>query len=143
MNISNLSDKINLADIADNIHLADIADKIHLSDITDGVSSTISNTGLDFWNFLTETNVLQLGVAFIIAMQVNALGTSFIDDIVSPIIDKIFGDYEESVKYKKTALFGIEFQWDDFIVSIIKFFMFMVLIYLIFSITGLRKLIKK
>lgn len=104
------------------------------------IEDKIQYTGQDFWQFLNENNVISIGIAFIIAMQVNALGTSFVDSIISPIINAILGDGEDSLAEQEFVIFGIEFKFGLFIASLIKFALFMFIIYIIFSVSGIRKI---
>lgn len=102
------------------------------------VSETVSYTALDFYNFLNDNKIIQIGTAFIISNQINQLASKFIDNIVSPIIKRVFDGKADSLKETKIDIFGIQFEIGDFIMTILKFMINMIVLYYIFKILGKR-----
>lgn len=101
---------------------------------TSSVKNTIEYTTNDFISFLLSNRVLQIGMAFAISTQVNKLVSDFIDNIISPIIKRFVDkERETTLKQKKVTIFGIEFEIGNFIMSILKFFIIMIVFYAIFK----------
>jgi large-conductance mechanosensitive channel len=92
-------------------------------------------------NFLVGKNVLELGLAFIVSSNINRVASDFIDNIVSPVINKISSSEEEKLKDAKISIFGIKFEIGNFLMSLLKFIITMIVIYYVFKLTG--KLNKK
>lgn len=102
------------------------------------VSETVAYNVVDFYNFLNDNKIIQLGTAFIISSQINQLASKFIDNIVSPIIKRVLDGETESLKETKVEIFGIKFEIGDFIMTMMKFMINMIILYYLFKILGKR-----
>lgn len=90
----------------------------------------------NFFNFLKNKNILSLGLAFIISMNVNKLSNDFITSIVSPLINRIFGTESDiELKDRKITIFGITFLIGNFINSLIQFIVILYIVYWIYTFT--------
>ena len=90
----------------------------------------------NFFNFLKNKNILSLGLAFIISMNVNKLSNDFISSIVSPLINRIFGTESDiQLKDRKITIFGITFLIGNFINSLIQFIVILYIVYWIYTFT--------
>jgi large-conductance mechanosensitive channel len=117
--------------------------------VNTGVASSIvftknllSNVIYEFYDFLSSRNILELGLAFIISTNINRLSNDFIDNIVSPVIKRLTGSEEDKLKDVKLDIFGINFEIGNFIMSVLKFIIMMMILYYLFKIIG-RNPIKK
>lgn len=98
------------------------------------VTDTINNTVSDFYTFLIDKNIIQLGTAFIISAQINQLASKFIENIISPVIKRVVGGEEESLKGTTFTILGIKFEIGDFIAQLLKFLIMMIILYYMFKI---------
>ena len=80
----------------------------------------------DFLKFLIEKNIVNTGIAFILAFQINKLFLIFVDDIAAPIAERILS---EKVNKVTTEVGGINFKTGDFIFALFRFFVILVCIY--------------
>lgn len=93
-------------------------------------SSAVAGKG--FINFLEQRNLVQLAVGFLLATQINQLVSTFVDDIISPILFKIFNVSGAKQFNKMTIkIFGVELLVGNFILNFIKF---TILIYIVYKI---------
>jgi len=92
------------------------------------------NTFSGFLHFLMQNNVLQLSLAFIIGNYVDTLSTAFLDDIISPILNKLFPGNDNFENYTLT-LFGIPFKIGPFILIILKALLVSFIIFIIVTYT--------
>jgi large-conductance mechanosensitive channel len=84
----------------------------------------------DFGNFLKTRNVINAGIAFIIALQVNKLFTDLINLIVNPIASKVISQEINKQEYK---LYGIDFKTGQLFLSFLNFIIVMIFIYYLFK----------
>jgi large-conductance mechanosensitive channel len=109
---------------------------IFLSDSASNLTNGFKETFNDFLNFLGSRNVLQTGLAFVISSNINRLASDFVENIVSPIINKVSSSEKEKLKDAKISIFGVNFEAGNFIMSILKFVITMIVIYYVFKLTG-------
>jgi large-conductance mechanosensitive channel len=93
----------------------------------------------NFITFLETSNVLQLGIAFVLSMNVNKLSNDFIDNIIAPIINRLF-DITKTTTLSERVLEvgGIRFKLGNFFTSILKFVITLYFLYIIYSIAGIK-----
>jgi large-conductance mechanosensitive channel len=106
------------------------------------ISFKLPSTITDFLDFLLENRIIQIGTAFVIASQVNKLGSDFVDNIISPIVSAVFGSSDKTLKEKNITIIGIKFEIGNFFASLLKFFIFMFVFYYVFLLLGIRQLLK-
>jgi large-conductance mechanosensitive channel len=87
---------------------------------------------VDFANFLKSRNVINAGIAFIIALQINKLFTDIINFIINPIASKIIS---QEISQKQNNIFGIDFKTGILIMSFLNFIIVMIFIYYIFKLS--------
>jgi len=86
----------------------------------------------DFGNFLKSRNVINAGVAFVIALQVNKLFTDMINLIINPIASKIIS---QEINKQEYVIYGIDFKTGQLFLSFLNFIIVMIFIYYIFKIS--------
>jgi large conductance mechanosensitive channel len=103
-----------------------------LTSLTENTISFGQDTFSDFVKFLTQTGVIALAVATIIGLYVSELSTGFVDAFVSPIINNILGgEAQKNLESYVVDLFGVKFKVGKFISLVIKFFILLVILFLI------------
>ena len=86
----------------------------------------------DFINFLKSRNIINAGIAFVIAIQINKLFTDIINLIVNPIASKMIN---EELSKKEYIVFGIDFKTGQLFLSFLNFIFIMIFVYYIFKLT--------
>ena len=109
---------------------------------TSTVKDTITNTGKgilnlgtstakDFFDFLTQSSVLQLATATIIGLYINDLSKGFVDTIISPILSRGFGkNTKKTLTDFTVTLFGIKFRIGEFLALLFRFIIVIFVLYL-------------
>ena len=83
---------------------------------------TVGSEVVGIGKFLMEENIMQLGIAFIISIQLDQVTSSFVDDILSPIILLIFGAHKtKSMKDLYFEVYEVRINYGNFILSLMKF----------------------
>jgi large-conductance mechanosensitive channel len=100
-----------------------------------GVATQATSAVGGFYEFLTETDVIPIGVAFVISQQINQVTNDFVDDFITPIIEAFTGTGATELKNKKVTIFGIEIRIGSFLASLIKFLLVLILVYLVIRLT--------
>lgn len=85
-----------------------------------------------FIKFLADKNIITTGIAFIIAFQVNKLFLAFIEDIATPVANRVMS---EKIGEVTTKVVGITFKTGDFIFSLFHFLIILLCIYYIMVLT--------
>ena len=84
----------------------------------------------DFGNFLKSRNIINAGIAFVIAIQINKLFTDVINLIVNPIASKIIS---QELNQQEIAVAGIDFKTGQLFLTIFNFIIVMLFIYYVFK----------
>jgi large-conductance mechanosensitive channel len=84
----------------------------------------------DFGNFLKSRNVINAGIAFVIAIQINKLFTDIINLIVNPIASKIIS---QELNQQEVAVAGIDFKTGQLFLTLFNFIIVMLFIYYVFK----------
>jgi large conductance mechanosensitive channel len=88
-----------------------------------------------YGNFLMEHNVVQLGIAFVIGIQVNTIATSLVTDIFTPLILLLFGeDNVHSMADLYIEVYQVRITYGRFLIALINF---LFLIFIIYNVLGL------
>ena len=66
----------------------------------------VTDTYQDFINFLVKRNVLDVGIAFIVSSQITKLSNNFIDNIITPVLNGMFGN-KNTTRINKYFLLSI------------------------------------
>lgn len=85
-----------------------------------------------FLKFLQEKNIINTGIAFIIALQINKLFLDFIESIITPIADKVIS---KNINTVETNVVGVKFKVGNFFISFLNFTIMMICIYYLFRIS--------
>jgi large conductance mechanosensitive channel len=104
------------------------------TNIIKNVSGDIGN----FINFINKKNVLDIALAFIISTNINSITNSFIDNIILPILNRIFSNETNniSLKDKKVLIFGINFEIGGFLSAVLKFILLLYVMYTLFKVAN-------
>ena len=86
----------------------------------------------DFLNFLKSRNIINAGVAFIIALQINKLFTDIINIIITPIVSKTIS---QEINHQENNFLGIDFKTGQLFLSTLNFVLVMIFIYYIFKLS--------
>ena len=90
------------------------------------IESEISGVG----KFLMEENIIQLGIAFIISIQLNQVTSSLIDDILSPFLLLQFGaDKTQSMKDLYIEIYSVRINYGTFLLALMKFLLLVIILY--------------
>ena len=81
---------------------------------------------LHFGDFLKKRNIINAGIAFIVALQINKLFTEFIDSIVNPVASKVISN---EIAEKSISVFGIKIKTGKFLLSLFNFMVIMIFIH--------------
>ena len=84
-----------------------------------------------FLKFINDKKVLELGVAFIISTQVNALATVFNSTIVMPVIGYLIGGHRDSLAQLKIPIGKSYILVGDFLTALVNFMMIIYIVYLV------------
>jgi len=90
------------------------------------------NILVDFGNFLKSRNVINAGIAFIIALQINKLFTDIINLIVNPIASKLIS---QEINKQEYNAYGISFKTGQIFLSFLNFIIVMIFVYYIFKLS--------
>ena len=85
-----------------------------------------------FLKFLQEKNIINTGIAFIMALQINKLFLNFIEDIITPVADKVISEKMNAIE---TSILGIKFRIGRFFISFLNFTIMMICIYFIVKVS--------
>src|SRR5438105_965533 len=96
----------------------------------------VGNTYREFVKFLTNNNVIGVGLAFIIATQVGSIAQALVDNIISPIINAMSPSEELQFKDVTVNLLGAEIEIGKFIQKVLQFLLIMTVIFIFFKIFG-------
>jgi large-conductance mechanosensitive channel len=80
----------------------------------------------DFGKFLKSRNIINTGVAFVIAIQVNKIFLDIIDIIVNPIASKVIN---QELHKQETKILDINFKTGLLFLSILNFIIILIFIY--------------
>ena len=84
---------------------------------------------MHFGEFLKKRNIINAGIAFIVAIQINKLFTEFIDSIVNPVASKVISN---KIAEKTVTIFGVKMKTGKFFLGLFNFMIIMIFIYYIF-----------
>lgn len=91
----------------------------------------ITETISDFKLFLKQSKFIDVALGLVIATAVRDLCASLTQNIITPIIDRIFIAIGIDQVDSTTTIFGIKFQFTAFISDIITFIMILIITYLL------------
>jgi len=92
----------------------------------------------NFITFIKKKDILQLGIAFIISININNLSTTLIDNFIAPIINRLFGPEtgnDKPFKDRKMVILGINFGIGKIVSGLLEFILVLYVVYIIYSVT--------
>ena len=96
----------------------------------------------DFTDFIREQGVVGLAVGFVLGTAVKDVVSSFIDNIVNPVLGVFLGR-GEALKEMSLQIGNVEIMWGSFISTLIDFLVIAAVVYYGIKILNLSKLDKK
>ena len=88
---------------------------------------------LDFFKFLNERNILNTGIGLVIALQVNSLFNTILDDLIKPVASQAVS---EDINKHYVEFKGIRFKIGHLSMAIINFIITMILIFYLYRVSG-------
>lgn len=85
-----------------------------------------------FFEFLDKFNIIPLAFSLIISLNLNQLSNSFIETIIAPIMNRLFNDSNIKLRNREVTIFGITFQFGQFLVHLIQFIFTLITLYFIY-----------
>lgn len=96
----------------------------------------------DFIAFIREQGVVGLAIGFVLGGAVSKVVTSFVGDIVNPLIG-IFLGFAGNLKDQYFTVFSAKVTWGNFLANAIDFLIIALVVYYGFRLLGLTKFDKK
>jgi len=90
------------------------------------------NNILPFLEFLNKFNIIPFAFSLIITLNLNHLSNSFIENIISPIVNTAFKNNNINLKDRVLTVYGIRFGIGPFLISIIQFLFTLITLYLLY-----------
>lgn len=97
---------------------------------------TFNKQLIEFISFLMDKNIFQIGLAFILASQINKLFVDFISSIITPITNSVISEEDREKPYN---VLGIKFQTLKFLMSLINFIIVMVVLFYFYKLSDYSK----
>ena len=98
----------------------------------------------EFAHFIREKGVIGLAVGIIVGGAITKLVTAIITDLVNPVIEAILGKTQNLADYSfKIPFTSINLLYGDLILELINFSSIMLVVYLIFMKSPVKKIDKK
>jgi large-conductance mechanosensitive channel len=86
----------------------------------------------DFFKFLTERNILNTGIGLVIALQVNTLFATVLEDLIKPVATNVVS---EDINKHYVEFYGIRFKVGHLSMSIVNFIITMILIFYLYRVS--------
>ncbi len=94
-----------------------------------------------FFDFIRKRGVVGFAVGFILGGAVTKLVTSFVDDIVNPLLGIGLG-FTKNLNTTYFQIWSAKIMWGSFIINIINFVVLAAVVYFLFKILGIERLDK-
>jgi large-conductance mechanosensitive channel len=89
----------------------------------------IANITSPFFLFLTKFNIIPLAFSLIISLNLNQLSNSFIEAIISPVINRLLNNNEIKLKDRKLTILGITFEYGPFLLNLLQFIFTLIILF--------------
>ena len=93
-----------------------------------------------FLKFLVDKNVVSVGIAIIVGSQIGKITGSFVDYILSPLVNLIIGSETKHLEEYEFEFYGMSFKLGLFLSNFIQFLMNMVMVYYVFKFSQISNL---
>jgi large-conductance mechanosensitive channel len=87
---------------------------------------------IHFLSFLDKFNIIPLAFSLIISLNLNQLSNSFIETIISPIINALFNNSNIKLKNREVVILGIKFEYGQFLVNLIQFMFTLITLFILY-----------
>jgi large-conductance mechanosensitive channel len=85
-----------------------------------------------FFLFLNKFSIIPLAFSLIISLNLNKLSNSFIETLIAPIINRLFNNSNIKLKDREITIFGIKFEYGQFLVNFIQFMFTLIILFLLY-----------
>lgn len=93
-------------------------------------------------DFIVDKNLIGIAVAIILSIQLTELSTSFVDDILSPVILLLFGaDKTQSMKDLYVDVYQVRIYYGKFLVALFKFLLLLIILYNVIALLAKYQLV--
>ena len=87
---------------------------------------------LHFFDFLNKFNIIPFAFSLIITLNLNQLSNSFIENIISPIVNTAFKNNHINLRDRVITIYGIRFGIGPFLITLIQFLFTLITLYLLY-----------
>ena len=94
------------------------------------ILDTIIEQIISFYEFLRDRNIINTGIAFVIAIQINKIFLDFTNLIINPVASTIVS---EEINQNKIKVGNINFEVGKLFLSIINFLIMMIFVYFVYT----------
>lgn len=103
--------------------------------------AALKGTVTGFIDFIRERGVAGFAIGFILGGSVSKLVAAFTTDLINPLVGLVFNSAE--LRQASTTVAAVNFQWGDFIATLIDFLILAVVVYFLFKLLKLEGIDKK
>ncbi len=103
----------------------------NINDIYSTTNSVLTYEVNQFYKFIIDNRIFQLGIAFIISNQVTDVFGRLMKDIVSPVLAKLIGSEEERLEHITITIFGMKMAVGNFALGLIHFAIILIILFYI------------
>lgn len=95
--------------------------------------SRSNNRNIDLNEFFAKSGIIQMALGFMMSSQTSLFVNDFVNGIVSPIVSKALGgDSGDDIKDLRVEILGVEFQFANMVVAVLRFTVTIVIVYALF-----------
>jgi large-conductance mechanosensitive channel len=103
----------------------------NVNDIYSTTNNVFAYEVSQFYKFIIDNRIFQLGIAFIISNQVTDVFGRLMKDIVSPVLAKLIGSEEEKLEHVTITVFGMKLAIGNFALGLIHFGIILIILFYI------------
>jgi large-conductance mechanosensitive channel len=103
----------------------------NINDIYSTTNNVLAYEVDQFYKFIIDNRIFQLGIAFIISNQVTDVFGRLMKDIVSPVLAKLIGSEEERLEHITITIFGMKMAVGNFALGLIHFAIILIILFYI------------
>ena len=93
-----------------------------------------------FITFILDKNIMKVVISIFIGTQISTLASVINNEIINPIIERIFKKNNNAVNVYTFDIFGINFAYGKLIMILIQIFFSFIVIYIIWKMTSITDL---
>jgi large-conductance mechanosensitive channel len=103
----------------------------NINDIYSTTNNVLAYEVNQFYKFIIDNRIFQLGIAFIVSNQVTDVFGRLMKDIVSPVLAKLIGSDEERLEHITITIFGMKLAIGNFALGLIHFGIILIILFYI------------